>query len=268
VYHYCLPFIVKWWSLTGGNTPTNLETQLGYTLPGVPCSQDTGLQATQQVRQVLATSQCVQEGTCQASAAHTCVTTGSRRRRSTDTMSITITLTAELTFDGSGFNIDQLALDNSTGWLLHTKHVFILRFITTWFGIWWKNILTAIIILSSVRENCISRVMVSEPSADLVTLLTAVAYLENTTQYLFNETTNIFAVVIDGTTYIPDATSVTGSSSVQCKGGYVRNAFFCGECFYRETCDYCKPMFICSLSMCTIIYEVLKYISYCSFMIW
>ena len=120
-YHVTL----QWWSLTEGNTPTNLETQLGYTLPGVSCSQDTGLQATQQVRQVLATSQCVQEGTCQTSVAYTCVTTGSRRRRSTDTMSITITLTAELTFDGSGFNIDQLALDNSTGWLLHTIDVSI-----------------------------------------------------------------------------------------------------------------------------------------------
>ena len=100
---------------TAGQPPASIETQLSYTYTGVSCNQDTGLQATQHVSQVLATSQCVQEGTCQDSVAHSCATSGTRRRRSVDTMTITITLFAAPTFDGSGFNIEQIALNTTTG---------------------------------------------------------------------------------------------------------------------------------------------------------
>ena len=100
--------------LTEGLPPVNLGIQIGYTYTGVSCSQDTGRQATEHVRQVLDTSQCVQEGACQASATHTCEST-KRRRRSSDTMRILIALYSEPLFDGSGFNFEQLAHDNTTG---------------------------------------------------------------------------------------------------------------------------------------------------------
>jgi len=110
--------------LTEGQPPANLGTKLEYTYTGVPC-QDTSYQATQQVRQVLDATQCVQEGTCQASVAHSCAGTGNRKRRSTDTMTIMIALFSEPLFDGSGFNLEQIALDDTTGSLLKTPVVYI-----------------------------------------------------------------------------------------------------------------------------------------------
>jgi len=66
------------------------------------------------------------------------------------------------------------------------------------------------------------------PSKDMVTMLTTVAYLENTTQYLYNETAKLFAVTVDNTPYVPDHDSKFGSSDVYCASGYVRYGFFCG----------------------------------------
>lgn len=71
-------------------------------------------------------------------------------------------------------------------------------------------------------------VMFPAPSTDLATLITIVSSLENTTQYLYNKTTTIFAVTIGDTTFIPDADSRRVSASVKCSGGYVRHDFFCG----------------------------------------
>jgi len=75
---------------------------------------------------------------------------------------------------------------------------------------------------------CIAIHVHSEPSADLVTLITAAGYLENTTQYLFNETATIFTFTVGDITFTPDADSLHVTSSVKCSGGYVRNEFFCG----------------------------------------
>jgi len=70
------------------------------------------------------------------------------------------------------------------------------------------------------------------PSSDMVTMLTTVAYLENTTQYLYNETAQLFTVTVDNTPYVPDHDSKFGSSDVNCASGYVRYGFFCGTLIY------------------------------------
>ena len=99
-----IPYVVE------SDPPSKLKTEIAYAYPRMPCDANKGQQVTGHVAAVVAGSQCVQEGTCEASVTYTCSGSGIN-----STMTITITLTSQPTFDGSGLNVDKLAQSNSTG---------------------------------------------------------------------------------------------------------------------------------------------------------
>ncbi|XP_052777955.1 sushi, von Willebrand factor type A, EGF and pentraxin domain-containing protein 1-like [Mya arenaria] len=83
--------------------------------------------------------------------------------------------------------------------------------------------MTIVIVLTSLLQYDGSGFNVDEmvdingtaPSSDLVLFLRTVALLENTTQFLYNETETLFSVTLDGVSYVPDVSSVSADSSVR-----------------------------------------------------
>ncbi|XP_052261686.1 uncharacterized protein LOC127865770 [Dreissena polymorpha] len=125
----------------------------------------------------LQSAQCVINGSCTQKIQATCEQS-SRKRRATQTIGITIVLQANLLFDGSGLNLDEM---------INGK----------------------------------------EPSSDCIGLFFVVAYLENTTQTVFNESESMFTFTIGGITYVTNSTSVAVTPSVQCPSGKVPLEYLC-----------------------------------------